>query len=188
MNSISDEDAVASLGRGDLAALEILVERHGSRCQHLALGITRDLATAQDVVADSFLSLTEQARRFDHSRRFAPWFNRIVVNRSINAAKRRRRWLTLPIWRAQTGEDPAHLVEIGEMRAAIRAAFERLAPRDRAVVVLRLVMDSSEAETADALGCKVGTVKSRLARARRQLQRHLGEFQINKAIAIGECQ
>jgi RNA polymerase sigma-70 factor (ECF subfamily) len=187
---MTDEEAVAALARGDVAALEILVTRHGARAQHLAFGITRDVHTAQDVVADSFLSLVKQARRFDPDRAFAPWFTRIVVNRSISAAKRRQRWLTLPIWGLDhlgTG-DPERLAELGEIRDAIRLAFSQLDPRDRAVVVLRLVLDASEADAADALACPVGTIKSRLARARRQLKSRLGEYEFKAPKAIGEYQ
>lgn len=187
---MTDEQAVAALARGEVAALEVLVTRHGVRAQHLAFGITRDLHTAQDVVADSFLSLVKQAHHFDPKRTFAPWFTRIIVNRSISAARRSRRWLTLPIWGLDQGQasDPARLAELGEIRAAIGVAFNQLDPRDRAVVLLRLVLGVSEAEAADALACPVGTIKSRLARARRELQSRLVEYQFEPPKAIGDYQ
>lgn len=180
---MTDAEAMAALSRGEIGALDALVVRHNDRAQRLAFGVLRDSSLTHDVVADSFLAAAASARRFDAGRPFVPWFDRIVINRAIKEAQRdRRRQRLAALWRrpAET-DDPSRLAELGELRVILVAAFARLEPRDRAVVTLRLVLGASEKETAEVLACPVGTVKSRLARARHQLHRHLAQAGVTGA-------
>jgi RNA polymerase sigma factor (sigma-70 family) len=189
---MTDAEAMAALSRGEIAALDSLVIRHNDRAQGLAFGVLRDPSLTHDVVADSFLAAAASARRFDPSRPFQPWFDRIVVNRAIKESQRERRHRRLAaMWRRPAeADDPSRLAELGELRGILVAAFARLEPRDRAVVTLRLVLGASEKETADVLGCPVGTIKSRLARARIQLHGHLAQAGVAGAftVPIGESQ
>ena len=187
---MTDAEAMAALARGEIEALDVLVTRHNDRAQRLAYGVLRDPSRTHDVVADSFLAIVVAAQRFDPNRPFAPWFDRVVVNLAIKDVQRdvRRRRIA-GLWRPPAdGNDPSQLAEAGELREAITRAFARLHPRDRAVVTMRLVLGMSEQETAAALDCPVGTVKSRLARARQQLTRHLRDLGIVSASAapLGE--
>jgi RNA polymerase sigma-70 factor (ECF subfamily) len=175
ITGVTDSEAMASLARGEIQALDILVARHHDRAQRLAYGVLRDPSRTHDVVADSFLAIVASAQRFDLNRPFAPWFDRIVINLAIKDVQRdvRRRRIGVLLRRPIEGNDPSEVAEAGELREAIAVAFARLHPRDRAVVTMRLVLEMSEQETAAALDCPVGTVKSRLARARHQLRRYL---------------
>jgi RNA polymerase sigma factor (sigma-70 family) len=174
---MTDAEAMAALSRGEIAALDSLVVRHNDRAQRLAFGILRDPSLTHDVVADSFIAAAASARTYDSARPFRPWFDRIVVNRAIKEFQRERRHQRLAaLWRRPVEtDDPSRLAELDELRVILVAAFARLDPRDRAVVTLRLVLGDSERETAEVLGCPVGTVKSRLARARHQLHGHLAQ-------------
>ena len=189
---MTDAEAMAALRAGDIAALDALVIRHTQRAQRIAYSVLRNPSATHDVVTESFLAVAGSARRYDPSRPFTPWFDRIVVNRAIREAQRelrRRRLATL--WRRPLeSEDPTHLAELHELRELLRRAFVRLNPRERAVVTMRLVLGPSELETAEALGCPVGTVKSRLARARQHLREDLADVGIVGAYAtpIGENQ
>ncbi len=176
---------MAAIARGDIQPLDVLVARHDERAQRLAFGVLRDPSRTHDVVADAFLAVVSTAHRFDLSRPFAPWFDRIVINLAIKDVQRElRRRRIAGLWRRPLeGNDPSLVAEAGELREAIALAFARLHPRDRAVVTMRLVLEMSEQETAEALGCPVGTVKSRLARARHQLHRHLRDRGIVSASA-----
>lgn len=187
---MTDAEAMAALSRGEIAALDALVVRHNDRAQRLAFGVLRNPSSTHDVVADSFLAVAASARQYDAARPFQPWFDRIVVNRAIKEAQRKRRHQRLTaLWRPAQTDDPSRLAEIRELRVILVAAFARLEPRDRAVVTLRLVLGSSEKETAAVLGCPVGTVKSRLARARNQLHGHLAQAGIGAFMApLGESQ
>src|ERR1022692_3684975 len=113
---MTDAEAMAALRRGDIAALDHLVVRHTQRAQRIAYGVLRNPSATHDVVAESFLAVASSARRYDPSRPFEPWFDRIVVNRSIREAQRdlrRRRLATL--WRRPLeSEDPTQLAELDE--------------------------------------------------------------------------
>jgi RNA polymerase sigma factor (sigma-70 family) len=103
------------------------------------------------------------------------WALRVATQRAIKAS-RRERLLSL---RRSPNIDPELVAESGETgparSAAIKAAFDLLPPRLRATAVLRLHAGLSEEETAEVLGCAVGTVKSNLHDARRRLARALRE-------------
>jgi RNA polymerase sigma factor (sigma-70 family) len=188
---MTDAEAMAALARGEVAALDDLVVRYNERAQRIAYGVLRETSRTHDVVADAFLAVLGAAASFDTSRPFAPWFDRIVVNRAIKEAQReqRRQRLAVFLKRPTESEDPAHLAELGELRETLVLAFAQLHPRDRAVVTMRLVLGASEGETATALGCPVGTVKSRLARSRKQLHRHLAAAGVSgpRATSLGEA-
>jgi RNA polymerase sigma factor (sigma-70 family) len=185
LTSVTDAEAMAALARGEIEPLDVLVARHDERAQRLAYGVLRDPSRTHDVVADAFLAVVSTAHRFDLGRPFAPWFDRIVINLAIKDVQREsRRRRIAGLWRRTIqGNDPSQVAEAGELREAIAVAFARLHPRDRAVVTMRLVLEMSEQETAAALGCPVGTVKSRLARARHQLHRYLRDRGIVSASA-----
>jgi RNA polymerase sigma-70 factor (ECF subfamily) len=172
---VTDTQAMAALAKGEISALDELVIRHNERAQRLAFGVLRERSLTHDVVADAFLAVVAAAKKFDGARPFSPWFDRIVVNRAIKEAQRTRRHerINALLGRNQTSEDPADLAALGELRKLLLGAFMQLSPKDRAVVSMRLVLGYSEDETADVLGCPVGTVKSRLSRARKQLQAQL---------------
>jgi RNA polymerase sigma factor (sigma-70 family) len=100
---------------------------------------------------------------------------RVATQRALKVSRRERLlWL-----RRAPNLDPELLAESSEpetgRRAAIKAAFDVLPPRLRATAVLRLYAGLSQEETAEALGCSVGTVKSSLHDARRRLARSLRE-------------
>jgi RNA polymerase sigma-70 factor, ECF subfamily len=180
---VTDTEAMAALARGDIHALDVLVTRHNDRAQRLAYGVVRDASRTHDVVADAFLAVADTAARFDPNRPFAPWFDRIVINLAIKDVRREfRRRRMAGLWRRpMEPNDPSQVAEVDELREEISRAFDLLHPRDRAVVTMRLVLEMSERETAAVLGCPVGTVKSRLARARRQLSRSLRDLGIASA-------
>jgi RNA polymerase sigma-70 factor (ECF subfamily) len=108
------------------------------------------------------------------------YLRRIAMNLSLNALKRRRRFAFRFLSRDRASEPlPEPVVEIdGEVeradaRARVRTAIERLGPRHRPVVVLRMIDGCSTRETAEILGLPEGTVLSRLSRAMRQLHDEL---------------
>ena len=134
---------------------------------------------AEDVRQQVFVELFTEIRRFDPERPFAPWLYRIVVNISLKELRRRHHH-SLPL--EETAADlpsldplPDLIAEESEVRRAIWTAIHALSPKQRAAVVLRYYHGFSEAEMSVALGCRRGTVKSRLHSARRRLELLLRE-------------
>ena len=129
---------------------------------------------AEDIAQQVFVELFTAIRRFDPERPFAPWLYRIVVNISLKEL-RRRDHRNLPLEEAAADQPsldplPDLVAEESEVRGAIWAAVRSLNPKQRAAVVLRYYHGFSEAEMAFALGCRRGTVKSRLHSALRRLE------------------
>ena len=132
----------------------------------LAYGLTGDLGHAEDVAqaafARAYASWSRVARTGDPD----AYVRRIVINENHSRFRRRRVAESLvdavPEPSRQRRADTADSLSDSE---ALLKALRRLGPRQRAVIVLRFWMDMSEAETAAALGCSIGTVKSQASRA-----------------------
>jgi RNA polymerase sigma-70 factor, ECF subfamily len=161
--------------RGSGQALAELYAAHWRRAHRAAYLVVHDAAAAEDVAQDAFLAAVDALDRFDRRRPFAPWLHRIVVNRAIDWARREslRRSVDDPERAAQqavgggASGDPA-----AAPGAELMAALAELAPEQRAVVVLRHLLDYRPSEIGRMLELPRGTVNSRL---RRGLDR-LGEL------------
>lgn len=169
----------------DRTAFAELFRRYHRRVLSSALFITHREDAAEEIVQIVFIELFTAFRRFDVERPFLPWLYRIIHDVSMDYLRRDRRGAHLPLpateWRldALLGADPspgpAEHAERAELHDEIWRALERLPANHRAVLVLRHYSQLNEAEMAQALGCRRGTVKSRLHRAHRALAVELGE-------------
>ena len=121
--------------------------------------IVRDSAAAEDVVQETLLRVARRWPRVRRMRHPSAYARRIAVNLALDEYRATRRELP-PSFDA--GSDENGRVEL---RADLIAALSELAPRARAVLVLRYYGDLSEAQVAETLGCSVGTVKSTASRA-----------------------
>ena len=164
--------AIRLCQEGDLDALGALFEAHRTAVLRTAYAIVRDRDLAEDVTQQVFIQLYRSIKRYDPSRPFAPWLHRIAANVSISELRRRKRPL-VPMDEAAefTSRQPTPHQESSdaEVRRAIWDAIGGLTPEHRAVIVLRYYRGFSEAEMAVALGCRKGTVKSRLHNALKRL-------------------
>ncbi len=182
---MDERDAVSRLRDGDIGGLEALVRQYQVRAVRAAFMVTRDLATAEDVVASAFLKAYERFHQFDSRRAFSPWFLRIVLNDAKKAAAAMSRDDSLD---RRTGEDEQtvadaladpgpsleEIAERSDARYAIGAALAKLSPAQREAVVLRYYVELGEAEMAARSGRTPGTVKRHLFDARTRLRTLLG--------------
>ncbi len=148
--------------RGSAAALEQLFRAHWGRAYRAALLVVGDAAAAEDIAQESFLAAVRALDRFDRRRPFGPWLHRIVVNRAIDWGRARalRRELGLDGVAEPAGAQPAE----GERTEEIAGALAGLVPEQRAVIVLRYLLDYTPGEIAELLDLPRGTVNSRLRR------------------------
>jgi RNA polymerase sigma-70 factor (ECF subfamily) len=148
--------------QGSAVALEQLFRAHWPRAFRAALLVVGDAAAAEDIAQESFLAAVRALDRFDRRRPFGPWLHRIVVNRAIDWGRTRalRRELDL----AGVAEPAAAERAGGERAEEIAGALGSLAPEQRAVIVLRYLLDYTPGEIADLLDLPRGTVNSRLRR------------------------
>jgi RNA polymerase sigma-70 factor, ECF subfamily len=146
---------------GSREALTALYDAHWPRAHRAAYLVVHDSAAAEDIAQDAFLAAIGALDRFDRRRPFGPWLHRIVVNRAIDCA--RREALRRGVGEAEEVPAPPSPDErIGE---EAMTALAQLPAEQRAVVVLRYLLDYTPGEIARMLKVPRGTVNSRLRRA-----------------------
>jgi RNA polymerase sigma-70 factor (ECF subfamily) len=175
-----DADLTQRACRGDAAAYEDLVRRHQAIAFRTALVLTGSAADAEEAAQDAFVRAWRALPRFRPGAPFRPWLLAIVANEARTrrrSAARREGWTARAA--AAVGEEPPPAgplatVLVRERAAELAGALAALEERDRTVLVLRYVLELSEREMAAALGCRPGTVKSRLSRALDRLREEVG--------------
>jgi RNA polymerase sigma-70 factor (ECF subfamily) len=163
---------------GSAPDLEALFRAHWPRAYRAAYLVVHDHAAAEDIAQEAFLAAVRTLERFDRERPFGPWLHRIVVNRAIDFARARtaRREVSGESYVEQTDPLGWHGVPYVESGArAIAAALAELPPEQRAVIVLRYLLEYTPGEVAALLELPRGTVNSRLRRGLDALEGRLGE-------------
>ena len=150
---------------GSHEAMEALFRAHWAPTHRAAFLIVHDAAAAEDIAQEAFLAAIRALDRFDGRRPFGPWLHRIVVNRAIDWT--RARTLRGEVEADDTlGADPEPPAELPELVRALAA----LPPEQRAVIVLRHLLEYTPGEIAELLELPRGTVNSRLRRALDRMQ------------------
>jgi RNA polymerase sigma-70 factor (ECF subfamily) len=150
---------------GSGAAVAELYGAHWRRAHRAAYLVVHDAAAAEDVAQDAFLAAIEALDRFDRRRPFGPWLHRIVVNRALDWARRET------LRRGVDGDGEIAAAAVGpEIGDELMEALRELPPEQRAVVVLRHLLEYTPGEIAAMLEVPRGTVNSRLRRALDQLR------------------
>ena len=182
---MDEENLVRAAKRGDLDAFNRLVLEYQSRAYNLAYRFMSDPASAADVTQDAFISAFRGLGKF-RGGSFRSWLLRIVVNACYDELRRRKRRPASSLDEfsddgdrllveagtsfSHESQKPEHEVERSELRAAIEQCFDELPPEFKAVAVLVDVQGFDYKEAARVINKPVGTVKSRLARARGRLR------------------
>jgi RNA polymerase sigma-70 factor (ECF subfamily) len=142
---------------GSVSDLEALFREHWPRAYRAAYLVVHDAAAAEDIAQESFLAAVRALDSFDRRRPFGPWLHRIAVNRAIDWARARK-------LRAETQEQDTPSVEAAEPDESLLPALASLDPEQRAVIVLRYLLEYTPGEIAELLELPRGTVNSRLRR------------------------
>jgi RNA polymerase sigma-70 factor (ECF subfamily) len=159
---------------GSEEAVEELFARHWGAAYRAALLVTGDRAAAEDIAQEAFLAALRALPRFDLRRPLRPWLHRIVVNRAIDWSRARAHRREVG---ADAAPDPAgdEQVDPRALSDDLAGALLGLGPEQRAVIVLRYVLDFTPGEIAAALDLPRGTVNSRLRRGLDALGDRVGE-------------
>jgi RNA polymerase sigma-70 factor (ECF subfamily) len=175
-----EADLLAKAREGNAFAFEEIVRRYQRRVYAVALRVVRRHEVADDVAQEAFLKAHQSLDRFDLERPFGPWICRIAANLAINQVRS-------PQWREEELDEaerprasaaPSALTGVldDEASAQLNAALDALSAEQRAVFALRTFEELSYQEIADALSISIGTVMSRLSRARERLREALGPY------------
>lgn len=175
--SADDTQLIEAARDGDRAAVDALLRRHYDRIWTLCRRLAGNDADAQDATQEAMIAIVRGLRHFDGRAAFTTWSYRVATNACYDELRRRSRRPTptptddLPI------ADRAPLPDRATDRIDIDAALARLPEDFRAAVVLRDLCDLEYSDIAEVLGLPPGTVRSRIARGRALLARHLGNPQ-----------
>jgi len=167
---------VAAAAKGDSASYEALVRRYSDVAFRTAYLITGSAADAEDAAQEGFFKAYRALGGFRQGSPFRPWLLSIVANEARNRrrAEGRRANLTLRVIDSQrqggAAPSPEAAAEAAEERESLLRALNAMREDDRLVIACRYFLDLSVEETARALDCPQGTVKSRLSRALERLR------------------
>ncbi|MFE4452121.1 RNA polymerase sigma factor [Streptomyces sp. NPDC056796] len=173
---------IARVRAGEAEAYAQLVRAHTGVALRAAVAFGAG-ADAEDVVQSAFFKAYRSLGRFRDGAPFRPWLLRIVMNETRNTVRSAGRARAVAGREAchqgadpviPDSADPAVAALAQERRALLTAALDELSEEQRRVVTCRYLLEMGEAETAQALGWPRGTVKSRLNRALKKLERRLG--------------
>jgi len=181
--SISDADCVRRIiQRGETDAFEILVRRHEKTIFNLVYRMLGDYDDAAEVSQEVFLSAYRAIGQFRGDANFSTWLYRIALNHATTRRRTvsSRQQRTVPIDDMEPLSDPelgpAETLERKEIRERVQLALNKLEPDDATMILLRDLQDISYDEVARVLEIPVGTVKSRLHRARQALKTQLATY------------
>jgi RNA polymerase sigma-70 factor (ECF subfamily) len=174
----SDAELVEQALSGSQAAYHTLVSRYATPAVNLAARMVQDRALAEDLAQEAFARAFERLATYDRQRRFISWFFQILHNVTIDYL-RRNRPVTVSLDSVERTGDPGlaatvqdlpdALAEQAALVGALDVALARIRPEYREAVLLRYREDLSVQEIAEAMNLPVGTVKTYLYRARREL-------------------
>ena len=182
---MQDELLIRRAQRGDADAFEQLLLEHQKNVYNLCYRMAGNPDDAMDLSQETFLRAWRCLDQYQFASAFSTWLYRLCSNICIDFLRRRRRQQTVPLtFEDADGEEqtyavpdaqplPEEQVELQLTRETLAAAMAQLLPEHRAVLQLRVVNEMSYEQIADVLDIQIGTVKSRLSRARNQLKKIL---------------
>jgi len=187
-----DRSLVQRFNGGDESAFNTIVERYRGKIFGLTFGLLHNHGDAEELTQDTFIRAYRGLARFRGDAALATWLYRIAMNLARNRYWyffRRRRHATLSLdcplgdesdttfanLFASESHDPAQETATTEFSELINSCMERLDARHREILTMRNTLHLSYEEIANALGINVGTVKSRIARARENLRAMMAE-------------
>jgi RNA polymerase sigma-70 factor (ECF subfamily) len=179
----ADAELVQRARARDETAIRIIMQSNNRRLYRLARGILRNDSEAEDAVQEAYVRAFTHLDSFRGDSSLATWLGRIVINEALGRLRRRRsnvEWTTLPpgVLEAQIiqfplsagSDDPEKSMAQREIQHVVEHAIDELPEAFRIVFITRVVEGMNVEETADILGLKPETVKTRLHRARTMLR------------------
>ncbi|WP_114948932.1 RNA polymerase sigma factor [Microvirga calopogonii] len=187
LTSLDDMALVSHARAGNSDAFRIIMQRHNRRLYRVARGVIGNDIEAEDVVQESYLKAFTHLDTFRGEAQLSTWLTRIVLNEALGRVRRRREILDLStldrigdgqaqilvFQQPSPSQDPEAEAGRAQLRRMVEQALDDLPEAFRSVFVMREIEEMNTEETASHLGIRPETVKTRLHRARRLLQKAL---------------
>jgi len=184
MEPDSDTTLISRARKGDETAFATLVDRYKDSLINYLRHLTRSHERAEEIAQDAFVRLYRSRTDGWKSESLGPYLFRIATNAVVSQIRRERRWrLLLPMFAATQPVSEAtadRRLVTSEIQDKVTAALERLPVKLRAPLVLFEIEEWPYHEIARALGCRIGTVKSRIFRARGLMRKDLESWWIGE--------
>lgn len=188
----AERELLERIKGGDMSAYDGLVRQHSAKMYTVAYGLLSDRMDAEEVVQDAFVRAFRALGKFRGDASFGTWLTRIVVNLSRNRYqwnRRRGAEVNVSLSAVKPGREqdsvnedaaipdesasPDKIISGVELEGVIAKGMSRLPEKLRETMILRHVEEMSYDDIAETLDCKIGTVKSRLARGREILRKYI---------------
>lgn len=164
--------------KGDESTFKTLVVRHKEKVRNLVFITLGDAEFVDDISQDVFISIYHKLHDFRFESKFTTWLYRITVNKCRDYLRKKRvRSIFVPIKDSDTDYGTGPFSEDVDLPQLVRSAIEKLPEKLKVPLVLRDIEGLSYKEIADQLGTEVGTIKSRIFRARESLKVILEPYQ-----------
>ena len=172
---MSDREVIERIVKGEKELYAILVRRNNQRLYRAGMSILNDDAEVEDAMQVAYINAYENLHTFGFRSGFSTWLTRILINECLRRRKKREKFIALKAGHMENGMQyqtnggpmtPADKVLNAELGARLEEAIRKLPEKYRTVFVLRELEGKSYEEIAEITSCNLGTVKSRLNRAR----------------------
>jgi len=181
--SIDDKDLLSNVINGDYESFDVLVDRYKNRLMNFVFRFVKDYDVAEDIVQETFMRVFRKRMDYKAIANFSTWIFTIAGNLAKTELRRRKRWRFLSIDSLQEGEKNFELPDPGRkpdrntvislIDENVQSAIDSLQGKYKEALILRDIEGLSYQEIADIMHVPVGTVKSRVNRARLKLQKKL---------------
>ncbi|MGH2568145.1 MAG: sigma-70 family RNA polymerase sigma factor [Bacteroidota bacterium] len=175
----NDEILITLFQQGEEAAFRVLVERYQEKVRNLIYSIFHEPDTVDDLAQEVFIKAYEGLRNFRFQSSFYTWLYRIAVNRCRDEMRKRkiRKWLPLQAMMesrdAEFQDKIRTLPDSTDDREIVARGLQQLPEKFRVAIILKDIEGFSYEQMAEIMQCEIGTVKSRLSRARAMLRQVL---------------
>ncbi len=181
--SIPDKDILVDLVNGDSEAFNVLVDRYKNRLLNFVYRFVKDYDVAEDIVQETFLRVFRKRRDYKAIANFSTWIFTIAGNLAKSELRRRKRWRFLSIDATDEEEKsfeiqdpgmrPDRVTAVRMLNENVQDSIDTLQSKYKEALILRDIEGMSYQQIAEVAGVPVGTVKSRVNRARLKLQKKL---------------
>jgi RNA polymerase sigma-70 factor (ECF subfamily) len=179
LSHLEESDCIARAQRGEVAAFSELVARYQERIYRFLFRLTHSQEDARELAQETFLNAYQALPRWRPNARLSTWLFQIARNQALDRLRRARRVEFVALDETLSEQVPADTptpeaaLQARQHVAALEGALQQLSVEHREILLLRDIEDLPYEDIAEVLGISLGTVKSRIARARAGLLTHL---------------
>ncbi len=188
---MNENELIIKSQNGDINSFEILIENYQKYAFNIAYKMMHNYDDANDVTQEAFIKVFQYIKNFKRDSSFSTWLYRIVINTCKDEFKKRNKIQTISIDEEDSYKEvkddsktPDEILESVEMRETIDRAINSLSSNYKEIIILRDIKELSYKEISEQLELPIGTIKSRICRARIELRNTLRKEEGNGLFKI----